>query len=205
MVEMRVDKDEAFEIVVSILAIALALSFVSSGLNLDPVRFLFLMAAFTITVGSGFVLHELAHKYFAIRYGAKARFRAWALGLAGGLGLAIVPQLFGWRAPLFIAPGAVYIYSTRRISAEENGIISLAGPATNWVLALVFFAMSVAFSGNIIVNQVADLGARANMGLALFNLLPIFPLDGSKVIAWNMGVWIASFAFSFLGFMFLGF
>lgn len=205
MVDMRVSKQEAFEMIVSILAIALALSFIASGLEINPSEFIFLMAAFTITIGSGFVLHELAHKYFAIKYGAKAQFRAWTLGLAGGLALAIIPQFFGWRAPLFIAPGAVYIYSMRQISTRENGIISLAGPAMNWVLAFIFIAMSFAFSGNIIINQIAELGARANMGLAMFNLLPIYPLDGSKVISWNMGIWIAAFAFSFFGFSAMGF
>ncbi len=204
MIEMRVDRDEAFEMAVSILAIALALSFVSSGLSIEPSRFIFLMAAFTITIGSGFVLHELAHKYYAIKYGAKARFKAWPLGLAGGLALAIIPQIFGWRAPLFIAPGAVYIYAMRHISMRESGIISLAGPAMNWVLAAIFLVIAVSLPGNVIISQVAALGASANFGLAMFNLLPIFPLDGSKVIAWNWQVWLAAFAFSFIGFGFLG-
>lgn len=205
MVEMKVDQEEAFEIIVSILAISLALSFVAAGLNIEPSRFIFLMAAFTITIGSGFVLHELAHKYYGIKYGARARFKAWPLGLAGGLALAIIPQIFGWRAPLFIAPGAVYIYAMRHISAKENGIISLAGPAMNWALAFVFFAMALAFADNSIIGTIADLGARANMGLAMFNLLPIFPLDGSKVMAWDWRIWLAAFGFSFLGFGILGF
>lgn len=201
---MHVDREEAFEIIVSVLAISLALTFSAFGLNVEPSRFLFLMAAFTITIGSGFVLHEMAHKYYGIRYGAKARFKAWPVGLAIGLGLGIVPHIFGFSAPLFIAPGAVYIYAMRHINAKENGIISLAGPAMNWALALFFLAISLAF-GSSVIGTVADLGARANMGLAMFNLLPIFPLDGSKVIAWDWKIWLASFAFSFLGFGVLGF
>jgi len=205
MGEFYVGREEAFEMAVSILAIALALSFVTAGLSIEPSRFLFLMAAFTITIGSGFVLHELAHKYVAIKYGAKARFSAWTLGLAGGLALAVIPQIFGWRAPLFIAPGAVYIYSNRQISIRENGIISIAGPVANWVIALSFLALGLAFGGNVIVAGVADLGIRANMGLAMFNLLPIFPLDGSKVINWDWRIWLAAFAFSFIGFSMFGF
>ncbi len=204
MVSMRIDKNEAFDMIVSILAISLALSFWNSGLNIEPSLFIFLMASFTITIGSGFVLHELAHKYVAINYGARAHFKAWPLGLAAGLALAIVPQIFGWRAPILLAPGAVYIYAVRGITRRQNGIISLAGPAMNWVLSFIFLFISISFPGSVIITQVARLGAMANMFLALFNLLPIFPLDGSKVIAWDWKVWLASFAFSFLGLGFVG-
>src|SRR3990167_7787333 len=102
------------------------------------------------------------------------------LAISLTLGLAIVPQIFGFRLPVFIAPGAVYIYAMRHISAKENGIISLAGPAMNWLLAGIFFVIALAFPGNAIIYTIARLGAMANMGLAMFNLLPIFPLDGSK-------------------------
>lgn len=200
MVDMHVGREEAFEIIVSILAISLALSFATAGLNIEPSRFVFLMAMYVLTVGSGFVLHELAHKYFGIKYGARAQFRAWPLGLAFALGLAVIPQIFGFRLPLFIAPGAVYIYAMRHISARENGIISLAGPAMNWLLAGIFFAMFLLLGENPIIATVAMQGAWINMGLAMFNLLPVYPLDGSKVLSWNWQIWLAAFAVSFLGF-----
>lgn len=205
MVEMHIGRDEAIDILVSVLAISLTMSFSVSGLDLEPSHFIFLMAAFMITIGSGFVLHELAHKYFGIKYGAKAQFRSWPTMLALALGLAIVPQIFGFRLPIFIAPGAVYIYAMKHISPKENGIISLAGPAMNWLLAIIFYSIAISLPGNVIISSVAGLGATANMGLAMFNLLPIYPLDGSKVLAWDWRIWLATFGFSFLGAGMLGF
>ncbi|MEM2137683.1 MAG: hypothetical protein QW568_01200 [Candidatus Anstonellaceae archaeon] len=196
-VEFRIDQDEAFEMIVSILAIALAFVFSCYGLNIEPSRFLFVLAAYVITVGSGFILHELAHKYYGIKYGARARFKAWPLGLALGLGLAIIPQIFNMPLPLFIAPGAVYIYAMRHINPKENGIISLAGPAMNWAIAFVFLGVFF-LADNFIVQTVALIGVSVNLGLAFFNLIPIFPLDGSKVMAWNWKIWLAAILFAFV-------
>lgn len=195
---MRIDRQEAFDIIVSILAIALVFTFYQLGLKLEPSTFLFYMAAAIITLGSGFVLHELSHKYFAIKYGARARFVAWPMGLALALAVVIVPQvIWGPGAGIFfIAPGAVYIYAMRPISIKENGIISIAGPAANWVLCAVFLMPLLFLDVPLQLGRILSIGFMVNAWLALFNLIPIYPLDGSKVFAWDWKVWLAAAAFS---------
>lgn len=137
------------------------------------------------TVFLGFFLHEMAHKYMARNYGCWAEFRAYHMGLF----LALAMSFFGF---LFAAPGAVYIAGN--ITREQNGKISLAGPATNLAIALVClpFAFSDLFP-SIMVDMAFSL-FFFNSFLAMFNLVPVPPLDGSKVWAWSKPVYIAAMA-----------
>ncbi|WP_135302714.1 zinc metalloprotease [Haloarcula amylovorans] len=133
-----------------------------------------------LTVGVGFLLHELAHKVVAVRFGQVAAFRAdYRM-----LGFAIVGALVGF---LFAAPGAVV--HRGRISAKENGLIALAGPVTNLLLAVVFLVPFVAIllsgSDSGFLWEVAYRGLQINLLLAGFNMLPFGPLDGRKVRAWS--------------------
>lgn len=136
-----------------------------------------------ITVGGGFLLHELAHKVMAIRFGQVAEFRADY----GMLGLAIVASLAGF---LFAAPGAVH--HRGRITVRENGIIALAGPLTNVALAVVFLPVWLFFGG--FLGSVGGLGVLINVLLAGFNMIPFGPLDGKTVLRWNKLVFAAVFA-----------
>ena len=103
-----------------------------------------------VGVSSGFLLHEMAHKFVALRFGYWAEYRANMMGL----GLAIVMAFGGF---LFAAPGAVMISKSnatqefymqdsfgqeeqmRAREKREMLLISLAGPMTNIVLAVFFF------------------------------------------------------------------
>ena len=132
-----------------------------------------------LTVGTGFLLHELGHKVIAQRYGCWAEFRADSYMLL----LAIVTSFFGI---VFAAPGAVMIAG--RVSKMRNGLISLAGPAVNIVLAFMFLGLSFIFSNGFLGN-VTVFGYIINSWLAIFNLIPIWILDGKKVFDWNKIVW----------------
>jgi len=141
------------------------------------------LAVSLLTVGVGFLLHELAHKVVAVRYGQVAAFRAdYRM-----LGFAVVGALVGF---LFAAPGAVV--HRGRITAKQNGLIALAGPVTNLLLAVVFlvpFLAALATGSAGFLWEVARRGLQINLLLAGFNMLPFGPLDGRKIRAWSTVVW----------------
>jgi Zn-dependent protease len=139
-----------------------------------------------MTIGVGFVLHELTHKFIAERYGFVAQFRMWIQGLVFALLTALLAGI------VFAAPGATYIMGSG-ISEKENGIISLAGPLMNVAIALLFLPLAL-FSGNdFMLFALGYLGSYFNFFLATFNMLPIFVLDGAKVWRWNKLYWAVVF------------
>ncbi|MBU4608881.1 MAG: metalloprotease, partial [Euryarchaeota archaeon] len=176
---VKFSSSEIRDIIISMLVIAAVFSYVLSGRNFEIATQYYFISL--VGVGSGFVLHELAHKLMAIRYGFWAEYRLWVEGLF----LAVVTAYFGF---VFAAPGAVYIHGTY-IKDDENGKISLAGPVTNIILALFFFALIPLFPANSTVGAIAFLGYYVNSFLALFNLIPFSVLDGAKVFRWNPLVW----------------
>ncbi|MBS3057563.1 MAG: site-2 protease family protein [Candidatus Diapherotrites archaeon] len=175
---------EVRDIALSMLVIAIA--FAWPGFPLPPLYWIAIsFAAVIIAVGTGFVLHELAHKYTAIHYGSHAEYFAWPYGL----GLALLLSLVTNGGFVFAAPGAVYIFGDN-LGRKENGIISAAGPLTNIIIAAIFLLVSIlVLPFSPLVAAIAGIGMRVNLFLAAFNLLPFGPLDGTKVISWNPLVW----------------
>jgi len=186
---VKFTSNEIRDIIISTLVIAFVFAFIFSGRNIGAT--ITLMPVTLVAVGLGFIFHELAHKYVAIRYGYWAEYKMWLEGLFLALVTAVV---FGF---VFAAPGAVYIHGTY-IREDENGKISLAGPVTNLILALLFIMLMhlSAFSG--IFYYLFALGATVNSFLAFFNLIPFSVLDGAKVFHWNRLIWIVTMAFAFL-------
>ncbi len=136
-----------------------------------------------ITVGLGFLLHELAHKFVAQYYGCWAEFKASDIMLV----IAIFSALLGF---IFAAPGAVMIQG--RINRRQNGIISGAGPITNIALAFIFTQVP---------GAIGAYGAQINAFLALFNMIPLMGLDGQKVLAWRTEYFVALIGAAFLTFV----
>ena len=152
------------------------------------INLLDLLTAF-LAVLIAFFLHEMAHKYTAFKYGYPAAFKAWNIGLF----ITFVSSFAGF---LFAAPGAVYVYGYP--SKDEYGKISAAGPLMNISLGYLLYIISLAVSHNYI-NAMISYIASLNFFLAFFNLLPIGPMDGLKVVHWNISIYAILLALSILG------
>lgn len=188
---MKFSEQELRELAISALVIGFVFAWIMRGMPVFfKTNFVVVFIVMIIAVGAAFIFHELAHKAVAQKFGCWAEYRMWDAGLIMAFFLAIV---LGF---VFAAPGAVYIQSGYApITRRDNGLISSAGPATNLVLAVGFLAMT-SLPG--IFKTIGGVGFFVNTWLALFNLIPFPPIDGSKVIAWDKKVWLALVLVAFL-------
>ncbi len=171
-------------------AISFAFAIILNGSFGFNTRFFYLMVVAAFTVGTGFLLHELAHKVLALRYGCRAEFRSFDMMLV----LAIAMSFFGF---IFAAPGAVFIEG--RVNDRKNGIISAVGPLTNMVLALLFFSASLVLSPfSAALGDIMFYGSIINSWLAIFNLIPLANLDGTKVLKWSKAAYFSMLGFAFV-------
>lgn len=165
---------EIRDIIKAWVAISIAFAVVLSKSVLSPDFYAKFIIA-SLTVGIGFLFHEMGHKVLAQRYGCFAEFRSFDNMLL----LAMVMSFFGF---VFAAPGAVMI--SGRVNKRRNGRISAAGPIVNLALALAFLALAFMQLPKLF-KDVAYYGFVINSWLALFNMIPFWLFDGYKVIRWS--------------------
>ncbi|WP_415718465.1 site-2 protease family protein [Maridesulfovibrio sp.] len=155
--------------------------------------------------------HEASHGFAAYLLGDPSAKQAGRLTLnplkhldpMGTLAL-VLTRMIGWAKPVPVNP--MYFKNPQR----DMMIVALAGPAANMVLA-VLFSIVVKVIGSLDANglsplmlkilvpamMIANAGVIINLALCFFNLLPIPPLDGSKILA---GFMPREAAFKFMSF-----
>lgn len=155
-------------------------------LQINPLTALINLAAFTVALVVGITVHEFSHAWAAARLGDRTAQRQGRLTLNPMAHLDPVGTLlifvagFGWGKPTPVTPSNIRI-------GEKAGmaVVALAGPISNIIVATLaampfrLGALSLPSSG--IDAQMLQALVLWNVVLAVFNLLPIAPLDGFKV------------------------
>jgi Zn-dependent protease len=193
----RVSKAELIDLTISLIALIIAFSILGER-KVPGIEVIMISA---VGAGSGFLLHELAHKFVAQKYGYWAEYRANKAGLVFMVVTAFMGILFAapgavWFRKVGVDPQMAYPYGDEsnpeqlKKETREQLWIALAGPMTNIALTVFFFLILV--SGVLTSN----LGYGAvyyaifiNLTLAAFNLLPFGPLDGAKVFGASRMIW----------------
>src|SRR2546426_3366956 len=149
----------------------------------------------------------------AIRRGYLAHFRLWIWGLVLTISIVTISGgglVFGAPGAVYISPSAAgfYGYNSSRGSSdpeEDNMIISAAGPGINLGFAIGFLALLFSVPVGFLYT-VAFFGLLLNVGLGSFNMLPVPPLDGSKIfrksvpvaLAIALPLWVMFITFHFI-------
>ena len=161
------------------------MNIIKKAIDIDS---LLLPLAYTIVFLVSLTFHEIAHGYTALKLGDATAKRQGRLSLNPfkhidmfGLILLIAARV-GYAKPVMINPHNL------ENPKRDMAVISLAGPITNLFLAAVFSIPFYMLKHNyflgipVFLGLLIEVGYFLNITFAVFNILPIPPLDGSKVI-----------------------
>ncbi len=126
------------------------------------------------------IFHELAHKFVSLAYGIPSFYNV----LWWGLGIGVILRVIG-SGFIFFIPG--YVQVSQAVAPGTMAVIAFAGPATNLALFVISWAL-IKYNVKPEWNRAFHISKVINLWLFVFNMLPIPPLDGSKVVAGLMGI-----------------
>jgi Zn-dependent protease len=134
--------------------------------------------------------HEFAHAWVATKLGddtpqREGRVTLNPLAHVDWIGTVLLPAVTSLLGAGFLGWGKPVNTNPSRLRFGLNGLalVALAGPASNIVFALVLAAVAAATAHiNLAVANFAAQGVELSLYLALFNMIPIPPLDGSKLL-----------------------
>lgn len=164
---------------------------------MDAMTILSKIAIYAVPTIFAITVHEAAHAYVAMLLGDKTAYRLGRVTLnpiphidlvgtviVPALALALGGILFGWAKPVPIDP------SKMRYPRKSFMWVALAGPVSNLIMAVLWAFVALAGREQLGGDSVSPgmlamgmAGIQINMMLMIFNLLPIPPLDGSRVVA----------------------
>lgn len=145
---------------------------------------------FIIPMIFAITIHEAAHAYIAKFRGDQTAYLMGRVTLnpikhIDILGTIILPIamfllgtgfLFGWAKPVPVN------FNNLKNLRQDMILVAIAGPLANFIMAIIWFLLWK-FVPNFGFHQMAQFGIVLNLMLMVFNLLPIPPLDGSRVIS----------------------
>lgn len=182
----KFSKDELKALVITIVVLTFIMAFNDKRPEFSVVywtsNFLLWLAIVAVSV----MIHHAGHRLIAIKIGFKVEFRLWWYGLGAGLIMALITR---GTIPLLL-PGGIYVHhlAAHRLGAFRYGpnvvaisIIAMMGPLFNIFLATIVKTLQIWVPFGLLNTAIVDRIFIFNLLFAMFTLLPIPPLDGSRM------------------------